>query len=75
MLVEETYCTFKKYLSTSHWDKLEEHQAKIFHSLVLRGNLQTVLRWITDKEKVWLMHLSDACSNKLEPVLVVIRGK
>ena len=47
MLVKETYCMFKQYLSASLRGDLEEHRAQTFHSLVIRGKFQTAVHWVT----------------------------
>ena len=51
MPVEDTlrYCT--QYLTVVRREETAEHRAKTYHSLVLRGKLQTTVRWITEREK------------------------
>ena len=51
IMVKETAHTCKQYLSTYLRDKLEEHQAKIFHSLLIRGKLWNAVQWITEQKK------------------------
>ena len=39
--------TYEQYLSVSSHEESEDHWARTFHNLVLRGKLQTELSWIT----------------------------
>ena len=60
MLVKETDHTCNQYLSKARRDNSEEHRAKTFHSLVLRGKLRTVLQWITERKEGGVMQTGDA---------------
>ena len=51
ILVQETLHTCKKYLSAAHREEFEEHKANTYHSLVLRGELQTEVRGITERRQ------------------------
>ena len=51
MLVEDSLRSSTQYLTTVRREETVEHKAKTFHGLVLRGKLQTAVRWITDREK------------------------
>ena len=62
----------KHYLSASCHDKLEEHWAHIFHSLVLRGNLRTTVRWVTECKKGGVIQPKYVCTKTGEHVLDVI---
>ena len=61
MLVKDTACTYKKYLSTSHQEDSECHKMKIFTSLILRRKLCTALQWITNREKGTFYQPIDLC--------------
>ena len=47
MLVEETLRTCAQYLTAACREESEEHRDKTYYILVLRGKLQTAVRWIT----------------------------
>ena len=47
MLLEDILRTCTQYLTTARRQESEEHRAKTFHSLVLRENLRTAIRFIT----------------------------
>ena len=68
-LVEKTSRMCEQHLCTSYCDELEEHRAQNFHSLVLRGNLWTEVRWVTKREKRGMMKPRDACTKAGKPVL------
>ena len=46
---EDMACNCAQYLSTTRGEDTVEHRAKIFHIPVLRGKLQSAVRWITDR--------------------------
>ena len=50
MLVEDTLHTCAEYLTVARIEDTADHRAQTFHSLVLRGKLRTVVRWITERE-------------------------
>ena len=50
-------CTYEQYLSTSHCNNSEEHQARTFHSLVIQGKLCIVVPCIIQIYKGGVMHL------------------
>ena len=72
MMVEDTAHTFNNYLSTIQGDSLEQ-RATIYHNLVLWGKLRLVVSWITEREKVWVIHPEDTCPKKCKPVLDVLQ--
>ena len=49
MLVEDTLHTCAQYLTAARKEEYTDYRAKTFHSLVLRGKLRTVVRWITER--------------------------
>ena len=51
MMVEDTARMCKKNLSASRYDESEEHRARIFHGLVLRGEIRTAVLWVTEHKK------------------------
>ena len=73
MLAEDTMCTSAPYLSTSRGEDYPEHWAKIYHILVLWGNLRSAVIWITDREKGGEFQLGDTCLKTGQTVLEVIR--
>ena len=52
-----------------------ESWAKIYHRLVLRGKLRSVVRWITDREKDRVFQPGDTCPKTGQPILEVLRSK
>ena len=74
-MVEDMACTCKQYLFASRRNKLRENQAKNLHRLLLRGKLQTVVQWITERNKGGVLKPRDACTNKGEVFLDVLQDK
>ena len=62
MLVEETLRTCTQYLTYAHREETEEHKAKTNHILVLRGNLRTAVRLITEQETGGVLHPEEHCT-------------
>ena len=54
--MEDTLCTCAQYLTAAHREESEEHSAQTFHSLVLRGKLQTAVWWITERDTGGVLH-------------------
>ena len=52
-----------------------EHRAKTYHSLVLRGNLQTSVRWITERETGGFLQPGGQCTNTGDWVMEVLCAK
>ena len=50
MLVEDTLQSCGGYITVARREDTAEHRAQTYHSLVLRGKLQTVVQWITKQE-------------------------
>ena len=50
MLVEDTMRTCAQYLTATCREDSEDHRAKTYHSLVLRGKLRMAVRWIAEQE-------------------------
>ena len=48
--MEETLRTWAQYLTAIRRDESEEHRAKTFRILVIRGKLQTAVMCITERE-------------------------
>ena len=46
-----------------------------FHSLVLRGKLQTAVRWITERETGGVLQPADWCTKTGDQVMKVLRAK
>ena len=44
MIVEDTLRSCAQYLTTARREECEEHTARTFHRLVLKGKLRTALR-------------------------------
>ena len=62
MPVEETLSTCTKYLTASHREESKEHRLKTYQSLVLRGKLREVIRWITEQETGELLQPEELCT-------------
>ena len=62
MLVEETLRTCTQYLATACVEECKYHRTKTYHSLVLQGNLRTVVRWITELETGGVLHTAELCT-------------
>ena len=52
-----------------------EHQAQTYHSLVLRGKLQTAVWWITERETGGVLRTGDNCTKTRYRVMEVLRTK
>ena len=50
MLVEDSLRSCTQYLTVVLREETEEHRAKTYHSLVLRGKIRTAVRWIAERE-------------------------
>ena len=50
MLVEDTLQSCGGYITVARREDTAEHRAQTYHSLVLRGKLQTAVQWITKRE-------------------------
>ena len=61
MLVEETLRACEEYHTVAQREATLEHRAQTYHSLVLRGKLRTLVRWITERETGGVIQPSDRC--------------
>ena len=75
MMVKYTARTCAQYLSTRREVDSPEHGAKIYHSLVLRGKLQSAVHSITEREKGGVFQPEDMCPKTGQPVLEFLRSK
>ena len=75
MLEEDTVRTHVQCLSTIRGEGSTEHQAKIFHILVLSGKLRLFIQWITDRDKGRVFHPGGICLKTGKPVIDVLRLK
>ena len=50
ILVGDTLRYCEEYLTAARREEMAEHRAQTYHSLVLRGKLQSAVRWITEQE-------------------------
>ena len=50
MLVGDTLRSCEDYMTTARREETAEHRAQTYNSLVLRGKLRSVVRWITEQE-------------------------
>ena len=75
MLVEDTLRLCTQYLTAIRREETAEHRAKTFYSLVLRGELRTAVRWITEWEKGGVLLPEDNCTKTGERVVEVLRTK
>ena len=72
MMAEDTARTCIQYLTTNMDEDSKEHRAKIFHRLVIRSNLCSAVRWITDREKGGISQPGDICSKAVNHVMYVL---
>ena len=75
MLVEDILRTCEQYITFSCREELVEHRAQTYHSMVLRGKVRTVVRWITERETGGALQLGERCTKKGERVTEVLRTK
>ena len=75
MLVEDTLRACKEYLTVAWREETAEHRAQTYHSLVLRGKLRTVVRWITERETGRVLQPGDRCMDTGDHVMEVLRTK
>ena len=75
MLVEDTLRTCAEYLTVARREETAEHQAQTYHSLVLRGKLQTAVRWITEREMGGVIQPGDWCTKTGYQVMEVLLDK
>ena len=61
MLVGDTLRSCEEYLTAAQREETAEHRAQTYHSLVLRGKLRSVVRWITERETGGVLQLGDRC--------------
>ena len=73
ILVEETLGMCAQYLTAARREESEEHRAKTYHSLVLRGKLRTAVRWITERETGGVLQPAKLCTKTGERVMEVLR--
>ena len=64
-----------QYLTAASREESKEHRSKIFHSLVLQGKLRTEVQWITEREKGFVLQLSEMCTTTGERVMEVMCTK
>ena len=64
-----------QYLTADCRDKSEDHREENYHSLVLRGKMRTVVRWITEQETGGELHPEELCIKTGERVMEVMRTK
>ena len=75
MIVYETLRTCDKYLTAAHIEVYEDQRVKTSHRTVLSGNLQMVVRWITEQEKGGTLQPGENCTKSEKKVLEVLRSK
>ena len=75
MLVEDMLRSSTQYLTAVCREESAEHRAKTFYGLVLRGKLQTAVRWNTEHEKGGILIPGEQFTNTGERVLDVLRTK
>ena len=75
MLVEDTLQPCGEYLAVAQREETADHRAETYHSLVLRGKLRTVVRWITEQETGGVLQPGDRCTKTGDRVMEVLRAK
>ena len=73
--MEDTLCTCAEYLTIARREKLAEHRAQTYHSLVLQGKLRMAVQWITERETSSVLQPSERCKEMGERVIKVRRTK
>ena len=48
---------------------------KTYHILVIQGNLQTTVRWITERDTVGVLYPEEQCTKTVERMMEVLRTK
>ena len=64
MLVGNTLRSCEEYLTPAQREEMEEHRAQTYHSLVLRGKLQSAVRWITERETGGVLQPGERCEKR-----------
>ena len=72
MLGEDMTRTCAQFLSTSMEEDFPEHWEKVYHSLVLQGEIFSTVCYITEREKGGVFQPEDICPKKSKPVLEVL---
>ena len=73
MLVEDILRTCEQYITFSCREEFVEHRAQTYHSMVLRGKVRTVVRWITERETGGILQPGERCKKTGEKVMEVLR--
>ena len=61
MLVGDTLRSCEEYLTSARREETAEHRSQTYHSLVLRGKLRSVVRWITERETGGVLQPGERC--------------
>ena len=61
MLVGDTFRLREDYLTAARREETAEHRAQTYHSLVLRGKLQSAVRWITERKTGGILQPGESC--------------
>ena len=61
MIVGDTLRSCEEYLTASRREETAAHRAQTYHSLVLRGKLQSAVRWITERETGGVLKPGNRC--------------
>ena len=72
MIMEETLHTCAQYLTVACREESEGNRAQTYHSQVLRGKLQTAVRWITEREMGGVLQHGERCTDTGERVMEVL---
>ena len=75
MLVEDTLKACGEYLTVAQREETAEHRDQMYHSLMLRGKLRTVVRWITERETGGVLQPGYRCTKTGNRVMEVLRTK
>ena len=75
MLVGDTLRSCEEYLTAAQREETADHRAQTYHSLVIRGKLRSVVRWITEKVTGGVLQPKDKCEKTGDRVLEVLRAK
>ena len=75
ILVEDTLQMCVEYRTVARREEMAEHRAQTYHSLVLRGKLQTEVQWITKRETGGVLQPGYRCTKTGDRVMEVLRAK
>ena len=74
-LIADTIGTLQKNLSHLQGDTTQDHRARVFNHLVLKGEIRRAVRYLTDRESGGVLFPQDIDDKTGQPVSTVLQGK